>query len=279
MKVSYRAHDYGKASAEELAKRIAKHPFTGVQLVLNKAIEGETGLAGTLSKEKCESIKKAFNDNGLEITMMGAYFNPVHSDKDKVKQLSEKFIDHLNHVKYFDCKYVGTETGSFNDDKWTYNPLNRTEDAYQEVVRIFKPLVECAKKNDVYMAIEGAYGHCMYSPEQLKRLFDELNNGHVKIIIDIYNYLDYSNYQEQIDIFNRAIKLFKDDVVIFHLKDFIVDDENKKLVQVGLGQGIMRWDLYFPIIKKECPNATLVFEGVKPEDIDSSFEVVNKYYR
>ena len=41
----------------------------------------------------------------------------------------------------------------------------------------------------------------------------------------------------------------------------------------------MRWDLFFPIIKKECPNATLVFEGVKPEDIDSSFETVIKYYK
>lgn len=278
MKVSYRAHDYGKTSASELAKRISKHPFTGVQLVLNKAIEGESGLAGTISQERCEEIREAFAEEGLEITMLGAYFNPVHSDKDKVKQLSEKYADHLKLAKYFNCELVGTETGSYNDDKWTYNPLNRTEEAYQEVLKVFKPLAEIAKNENSYMAIEGAYGHCMYSPDQLKRLFNDLNNGHIKIIIDIYNYLDYSNYNEQIQIFNRAIELFKNDVVIFHLKDFIVDEENKKLVQVGIGQGIMRWDLFFPIIKKECPNATLVFEGVKPEDIDSSFETVIKYY-
>lgn len=279
MKVCYRAHDYGKTTAAELAKRISNHPFTGVQLVLNKAIEGESGLAGTLNPEKCTSICKDFSDNNLEVTMLGAYFNPVHSDKQKVYDLSEKFKEHLKYAKYFNCKLVGTETGSFNDDKWTYNPLNRTEEAYNEVLRVFKPLTEVAKNENAFMAIEGAYGHCMYSPDQLKRLFNDLNNGHVKIIIDIFNYLDYSNYKDQIEIFNRAIELFKDDVVIFHLKDFLVDDENKKLVQVGLGQGIMRWDLYFPIIKKVAPEAALVFEGVKPEDIDSSFEVVNKYYR
>lgn len=279
MKVCYRAHDYGKTTAEELAGRIACHPFTGVQLVLNKAIEGESGLAGSITPERCEEIRTAFATNGLEITMLGAYFNPVHSDKAKVKQLAEKYEDHLKLAKYFDCKYVGTETGSFNDDKWTYNPLNRTEDAFNEVVRIFKPLAEKAKEYDVCMAIEGAYGHCMYSPDQLKRLYDTLNNGHVRIIIDIFNYLDYSNYKDQVEIFQRAIELFKNEVVIFHLKDFVVDEENKKLVQVGLGQGLMRWDLYFPIIKETAPEAALVFEGVKPEDINSSFDCVMKYYK
>ncbi|MGM9971702.1 MAG: sugar phosphate isomerase/epimerase family protein [Anaeroplasmataceae bacterium] len=275
MKISYRAHDYGKSTPEELAKKIAAHGFTGVQLVLNKAIEGETGLAGTLNEEKCKRIRKAFNDNGLEITMMGAYFNPVHSNKELVNSLVLKYKEHLKYVKDFGSLYVGTETGSFNDDKWTYNPLNRTEEAYQEVKRIFSDLALEALKNDSYMAIEGAYGHCMYCPEQLKRLYNDINNGHVKIIVDIYNYLDISNYQEQREIFDKCIELFKDDIVIFHLKDFIVEDG--KLKQVGLGQGIMDLEYFIPRMRKYCPKATLVFEGVKPVDIDSSLEIVHKY--
>lgn len=279
IKISYRAHDYGKSNAKDLAEKISHHKLTAVQFVINKAIDGESGLAGTLTKEKCEGFYNAFHDKGIEISMLGAYFNPVHSNKEKVEQMILKFKEHLKYAKYFHTKYVGTETGSYNDDKWTYNPLNRTEEALQEDIRIFSELAECAKENDAYVVIEGAYGHCMYSPDQLKRLFDAINNGHVKITIDIFNYLDISNYNEQIEIFNRAIELFKSDVVVFHLKDFIVDKENNKLVQVGLGQGLMRWDLFFPIIKKECPEAYLTFEGIKPEDIDSSIDCVYKYYR
>ncbi len=274
MKISYRAHDYGKTTPQELAKRISKHGFNGVQLVLNKAIEGETGLKGTLNKEKCENIKKAFNDEGLEITMLGAYFNPVHSNKELVSSLIDKYKEHLEYASYFGTSYVGTETGSYNDDKWTYNPLNRTEEAYNEVKKIFTSLAETAKENNSYMAIEGAYGHCMYSPEQLKRLYNDINNGHVKIIVDIYNYLDISNYEQQNEIFDKCIELFKDDIVIFHLKDFIVEDN--KLKQVGLGQGIMNLKSFIPKMQKYCPNATLVFEGIKPEDIDTSLELVHK---
>ena len=65
----------------------------------------------------------------------------------------------------FDCKYVGSETGSFNDDSWTYNPLNRTEEAFQEVKRIFKDILLVAKEANCHVALEGAYGHCMFEPK------------------------------------------------------------------------------------------------------------------
>jgi sugar phosphate isomerase/epimerase len=80
--------------------------------------------------------------------MLGAYFNPVHSDKNKVASLTEKFREHLKFMNDFKAGYVGSETGSFNDDKWTYNPLNRTEEAFQEVKRIFKDLAKCAEDNN-----------------------------------------------------------------------------------------------------------------------------------
>ena len=124
MKIGVRVHDFGKSDAKTLAKKAKAVGFDGVQLVLNKAIEGESGLAGTLSKEKAEAFYKDFAEQGIEIAMLGAYFNPVHSDKEKVKSLVAKFKEHLKYEHDFNATYVGSETGSFNDDKWTYNPLN-----------------------------------------------------------------------------------------------------------------------------------------------------------
>ena len=95
MKIGVRVHDFGKSSAEDLAKKAKAVGFDAVQLVLNKAIEGETGLAGTLSKEKANYFYETFKKEGIEIAMLGAYFNPVHSDKDKVNQLFDKFKEHL----------------------------------------------------------------------------------------------------------------------------------------------------------------------------------------
>lgn len=272
MKIGVRVHDFGKSDAQKLALQAKEIGFDGVQLVLNKAIIGETGLADSLSKEKALNISKAFYDNGLEIFMMGAYFNPVHSNKDLVKTNIDKFKAHLKYLNDFNGHFVGSETGSFNDDKWTYNPLNRTEEAYQEVKRIFNELAIYAKRCNSNIAIEGAYGHCMYEPKALKRLVDEIDNGHVFYTVDIYNYLAYSNYQNYKAIFDDCLELFKGKIVIFHLKNFIIEDESLK--QCAIGKGIIDYKWLLNRIKATNPNAYLIFEGSKPEDMRESYEFV-----
>ncbi len=272
MKIGVRVHDFGKSNAEELAIKASKIGFNGVQLVLNKAIEGETGLAGTLSSDKAKYFYKTFKAHDLDIAMLGAYFNPVHSDKEKVEALTLKFEEHLKYANDFHAGYVGSETGSFNDDKWTYNPLNRTEEAFQEVKRIFARLANAAEKYNSKIALEGAFGHCMWNPKMLYRLVNEIGSDRIYYTVDIYNYLDISNYQDQTKIFDECLELFKDRIVIFHLKDFIVEDNSLK--QCCIGKGIMNYDYIMPKIKEHCPNSYLIFEGSKPEDMQFSYNFI-----
>lgn len=274
MKIGVRVHDFGESNAETLARQAKEVGFDGVQLVINKAIEGESGLKGTLTPEKIEQFASPFKKENIQVMMLGSYFNPVHSDKEKVQIFVEKFKDHLTFAKCFDCKYVGSETGSYNDDKWTYHPLNREEEAFQEVKRIFKDILEVAKKENTNVALEGAYGHCMFEPKRLKRLYDEINNGYLSIIVDVYNYLYIGNYQEHVAILKECLELFKDQIVIFHIKDFIVSED--KLTQVAIGKGLMDWKTMLPMIYKACPNAYLIFEGSKKEDMQESLDYFKK---
>lgn len=274
MKICVRTHDLGKGTCSFLAKEAKKYHFEGIQLVIGKAIEGETGDPGTLTSSKAKQIANDFKKEGIEIAMLGAYFNPVHSNKELVSKSIKKFKEHLLYAKDFGCQFVGSETGSYNDDKWTYHPNNRTEEAFQEVKTIFKDLADYAKEVNSNLALEGAFGHCCYEPSVLKKLFDAIDNGHVFATIDIFNYLSLENYTSHTKIFDDCLELFKDKIVIFHLKDFIVGEN--KLVQVGLGQGLMNYEYILPKIKKYCPNAYLIFEGVKPEDMESSMTFVQK---
>lgn len=272
MKIGVRAHDLGKCSPTELAKRAKRIGFDGVQLVLNKALDNESVSTDTLNNDKVNMIYRAFADEGLDILMLGAYFNPVHSDWSKVDASINKFKEHLQFANKFHTKYVGTETGSFNDDQWTYNPKNRTSEALNSVAASFGLLAQYAKIYDSNMAIEGAYGHVCYTPHILKELVDQIDNGNVYYIVDVYNYLYIGNYNEQNQIFDECLKEFGDKIVIFHIKDFVV--ENGALHQVGLGQGIMDFSYMIPKIKKNYPNAYLIFEGLKPEDMQSSYDFI-----
>ena len=272
MKIGVRVHDFGKSNAETLAKQAKAVGFDGVQFVINKAIEGESGKAGTLNDEKVKAFADAFHNEGLDIVMLGAYFNPVHSNKQLVSDNIAKFKEPLAYENKFGARFVGTETGSFNDDRWTYNPLNRTEEAYQEVLRIFKDLAKTAEDNNANMAIEGAFGHCMFEPKALYRLVSEINSNNVYYIVDIYNYLAISNYENYKEILEECFKLFKGRIVIFHLKDFIIEDGALK--QCAIGKGLLDYDYLLKRMNEEAPDAYLIFEGSKPEDMEFSYNFV-----
>ena len=120
--------------------------------------------------------------------------------------------------------------------------------------------------------IEGAYAHTIHDPDDLAKLVEE--TGISDVTIDIYNFLNINNYMDADKIFDRSMELFKDKVRIFHIKDFNVVDG--KLVQCGIGQGIMNWNYYIPRIIKETPDAVLILEGVTGQDIQPSIEFIRR---
>ena len=91
MKIGVRVHDFGKSNANLLARQAKEVGFDAVQFVINKAIDGESGAAGTLNDEKVNAFYEAFNNEGIEICLLGAYFNPVHSNKELVAKNIAKF--------------------------------------------------------------------------------------------------------------------------------------------------------------------------------------------
>lgn len=270
MRLGIRGHDLGpKGSVADLIARCKENGFHYLQLVFKKSFDSIT-----FGEESAISVAKELDDNNIKVAMLGAYFNPVHSNKELVRSNVEYFKKHLRLAHHFNCPYVGTETGSYNDDKWTYNPKNQTEEGYQETMAIFHELKAVAENEGSIILMEPAWGHVIYSVDQLKRAVDELNSQYVKVTIDIYNLLYLGNYQDYKNIFIKALSTFGEDIKIIHLKDFYPTAE--KLVQCGLGKGMVDFEFILEKVREYCPEATLIFEGVTGEDIKPSKELIDK---
>ena len=61
-------------------------------------------------------------------------------------------------------------------------------------------------------------------------------------------------------------------IKIIHLKDFYI--ENDKLIQCGLGEGLIDFSFIIEIIKRYAPDSTLIFEGVTGDDIIPSKKLI-----
>lgn len=265
MQVAFRTHDLGARGLGPAVAKLKECGIGAVQLVAYKFLDEISYRPGALNEENAAAVGRAFREAGVDVSLVGAYFNPVHSNKQKVADCKAIFKDYLKYCKLLGVNVVGSETGSFNDDKWTYHPLNRTEEALETVVRTFKELAVYAKSVGAFVGMEGAAGHVCYDVATLKRAVDAVGEDNIKIIFDIYNYLDMSNYRNYLQILDEGLKTFAGKIVVFHIKDCIVADG--KLKQVAPGKGMFDFDQILSKIKAYDQNAVLVLEGTTGDDI------------
>ena len=265
MKLMVRAHDLGVKGAENINKRICELGLDGVQLVVYKSIDGVSYSPSALASELAKEIGSAVKANGKEIALIGAYFNPVHPNTDKISNGIAVFKDYLSLAKCIGCDYVGSETGSYNGDPWIYHPMNHSDEALDRVVDTFSLLADCAKENGVNIAMEGAFGHVCHTPERLFKAVKRIGRDNIRFIFDLYNYLDISNVDIAYDILDRGLNLLSDRILLFHIKDFVIEDG--KLKQCGVGKGVLDFNLILSKIYSHNKNAILVLEGTVGEDL------------
>ena len=265
MKIAFRTHDLGVKSLEGAVEKCKDCGISAVQLVAYKFLDDVKYAPGGIDRRKAGIIGGAFRAADIRVPLVGAYFNPVHSDKEKVARCRQVFKDYISVCRELGSEVVGSETGSFNDDKWTYNPLNRTEEALQTVIETFRELALYARGKGAYVGMEGAAGHVCWNVQTLKRAVDAINADNIKIIFDIYNYLDASNYERYLDILDEGLKTFAGKIHVFHIKDCVY--EEGRLRQVAPGKGMFDFEKILGRIKAYDADAFLVLEGTTGDDI------------
>lgn len=261
--IGVRAHDLAdKKTPSELANIIKDNGFKNIQLVFKKAFDNPS-----YDDSYVDMVKDELDKNNINITMLGAYFNPVHSKRDVVLSGIENFKENLRiSHKFKNLPYVGSETGSYNDSPWIYVPKNQTEEGYQETKKVFVDLKDYAESISSKMAIESAWGHVIYCYEQQARLLQELNSDKVFATVDLYNLLYEGNFDKRNEIFEGALRTLGNKVKIVHIKD--ADLIDGKLVQLAPGEGKFDYKFMIECVNKYASDATLIFEGVRQDKID-----------
>ncbi len=277
MKLCIRAHDLGVKGTEQILNRLRVLGIDGVQMVCYKAYEDVPYVPGGITADKAKSIRKAFAQAGALIPLIGAYFNPVHSDRQKAARCFDIFADYLRVSGDMGCRVVGSETGSFHDDKWIYHPRNRTEEALQTVVATFSRLCDIAQDFGATVAMEGAAGHVCWDVDTLNRAQKMMNRKNTRVIFDLYNYLDESNQEDYLSILEKGLDTFGDRILLFHMKDCVFRSGSRP-EQVPFGTGEMNLEAVLQKIKAHDRNAVLTLEGTTGEHIGHAVTTIKEIW-
>ncbi len=273
MKICIRAHDLGQKGTENILSEITRLGIDGVQMVCYKAYDDITYTPGSISLQQAQAIGKAFAHAGKIIPLVGAYFNPVHPDREKAARCEKIFAEYLENCCAMGCGFVGSETGSCNGDPWTYHPDSRTEASLQLVVDTFSRLCDVAAQHGAMVAMEGAADHVCYNVATLAEARRRIGKP-TKVIFDLYNYLDAENQRDYLSILEEGLQTFAGEILLFHMKDCTFSTQGKPR-QVPFGTGDLDLGAILSKIKAYDPDAVLTLEGTTNPDIARAVTTIN----
>ena len=274
MKLSIRAHDTGATSIEGLLDRMTELDVDGVQLVCYKILEDIPYVPGAITAEKAAAIGKAFAQRNKEVTLVGAYFNPMSIDDAYVQSAMDIFSDYLHHCHALGCNIVGSETGVYTGECENRTMYNRRPESFQKVVSIFSELSEVAQSCGSVLGLEAASTHTCYDVKTLQKA-RKLIGGKSRVIVDLVNLMDADNQYRYMDVLQEALDTFGDDILLFHLKDCKRENgKHPRIVPVGTGE--MDYKQILSAIKKWNPNAILTLEETPNAYLDSAVKMLRE---
>lgn len=276
MKLCIRAHDLGVKGTEAILNRLEELGIDGVQMVCYKAYDDVSYAPGGITEEKAAAIGAAFAEKNAIIPLVGAYFNPVHSNREKAARCEAIFAEYLKLCRSMGCTYVGSETGSYSDDPWVYHPQNRTEEALEAVAETFSRLCDVAEAHGSTVAMEGAAGHVCYDVDALAKV-RKMMGKKTKVIFDLYNFMDAANQMDYLTILDKGLEEFKGEILLFHMKDCRLIPGGAP-EQVPLGTGDLDMEAILRRIKAYDENAVLTLEGTTGADIPHAVKTIREIW-
>lgn len=274
----------------ETIERAKKDGMSCVQLDLEfKDIDLSRG---NITKEKAHHVRDAFREANLPIVAISAYTNLVHKDP-AVREANINWVKEiLAHARDFGTPYVVSETGTYHDDDWLYDPKNSTEEAYQEFKAVAEDLAKFAYDHDAVFLIENYVNNIVGSVRQTARLLHEVNHPGIGLMLDPTNYYDDSNIDDVDPTLYDIFHVLDDKVKVAHAKDCkrAVDTGTKfgggsaehnsfrgagAVELPGAGLGVLNYELYLSLLKKNHPNIPIIIEHIEEEDIPRAKQFVD----
>ena len=219
---------------EEAVKYLKSKGVTAVELGCGGYPASPHADAEALLKDpqKIAAMKKILTDNGMIISAFSVHGNPVHPDKEAAGKFHKDFENAVLLAEKFGVDTVITFSGCPGDHDgakypnwvtcpWPEDFLAILDYQWKVLVGYWKKAAEFAKAHGVTkIALEMHPGFCVYNPETLMRLRNEVGGNIIGANFDPSHL-----FWQGIDPV-RAIKNLGSAIHHFHAKDVRVDKYN-----------------------------------------------------
>lgn len=281
LQIGIRLHDVNTACAKELqtlearAHTAREEGFCCVHLAPQKVMKGVEFEENAFTEGLGHYFRRVFGRESLDIAVLGCYMNLATPDSAQLDTFHGRYFGSIRTAAATGCGMVGTETGTPNTE---YKPdrMTRSDEALQTFIRNLAPVVECAEKYGVTIAIEPVLKHIVYNARRAVEVLKTLRSPNLRIIFDPVNLLGPENVDNRDYVIEDAIDLLFNDIAMVHLKDFVRGE--KDLVSMAAGTGEMDYREILKFLKRWKPYIQATLENTVNENAVQSRELIERIY-
>ncbi|MDD6320853.1 MAG: TIM barrel protein [Oscillospiraceae bacterium] len=212
-KVGARLHDYGKASIDELFRRIHEDGFSCTQLAYKKCIPGVSGydeVTPALVEQTLEAGKK----HTIDVAVLGTYVELALDDEAKRLTNAEDFKSQLAVCKALGAGCIGTETTNM-----ALQPAGTSRERAQYLLcRSLETILPEAEHLGVKVAIEPVSYHSVNTPKAARQILETLKSPALYVIMDMANLVSADDENCQEALWDDMGELLGERIVAVHFK-------------------------------------------------------------
>ena len=282
IQLGIRLHDVNTAASleektmEARAEKAKQEGFSCVHPAYQKVISGVSFDAAALNEGLACYTKRVFQEQKLDIAVLGCYLNLAHPDPAELAKIKSRYFGHLRVAALAGCSVVGTETGAPNA-QYKLDANTHSREALDTFIRNLAEVVERAEHWGVSMAIEPVWNHIVYNADRAVEVLKAIQSPNLRIILDPVNLLCMENADNREAIFQDAFEKLCDHIAVVHLKDFVRRDG--KLVSVAAGTGEMNYENILRFVKARKPFIQATLENTTNDNAVQSRELIERVYQ
>jgi sugar phosphate isomerase/epimerase len=276
----------------EVIRRIKASDFNCVQL--DVSFKDFDSAKEPLTKEKAERINHTFRDANLPVVCVSAYTNFIHPDPVKRKQNIDYLKMMIRYARDLGCPYVASETGTYNiESDWVWHEKNVSPEVYDETIGVIKDITAYAEDWGATFLVENYVNNVIGSVSQVEQMFRDVGSENLGLICDPTNYFDDKTIQDVDGTLHAIFDKLSPYMKIAHAKDIkLAADTGEKHAAIdadeshtfrgsgavelpAAGLGMLNYDLYLDLLKKDHPNIPLIIEHLDMDDISRAKKFVD----
>lgn len=267
----FESDDRPTLSANRLFEKIRTFGFECVQFAFSSVAESEFTPSGQIeipdkiTPAALNAAANAAEHFDLPIEVINGTFNMAHPDAEVRKEGIRRFELLTKAARNLGAKYISLCSGTrFAAHLWTYSPDNRTDSAWNDMLDTIKRATELAERENITLAIESEAANIIDTPENARRVMDEVGSKNLRMILDCANLFHAGRAHPEYvrETIKNAFENFGNDIVIAHGKDI---REGDGIDFCGTGHGIVDFPYTARLLREYGYTGDMFLHGIYDE--------------